>query len=254
MLRTALPCHGVRPSRRGLFVALAPAYDDRLVGGRDGGPDRGSRSCARRRARLGARWEVALALAERHPASEASLVLVDSSIGDRARCSRRRTYESALDDPAATPTSVAPTLFANDLLSGAGGSVSAESAVADALATTVPDDLTRGALAEERAVQSARRVVQHVPRLERRVGSSSRRSFRCTARMMPCSRRRRLAAPQGNRRFGAGRPSWNRLRSDVRGLDPVRGRARAIRPARQTRSADAATGSTCPPARPRPRR
>ena len=113
--------------------------------------------------------EVALALAERHPASEASLVLVDSSIGGPGAARPSADVRAALDDPAATPTSVAPTLFANDLLSGAGGIRFGGVAVAER-ARHHRSRRPHPGRPCRRACGAAQRVVQHVPRLERRVG------------------------------------------------------------------------------------
>ncbi|MGC9961364.1 MAG: alpha/beta hydrolase [Acidimicrobiales bacterium] len=96
---------------------------------------------------------VALALAERHPASETSLVLVDSSIGGPDAVQPAAAVQAALDAPTATASSLATTLFGAAPSSSTAGATSAESLWLSALDANVPDNLTQRALDEEREVQ-----------------------------------------------------------------------------------------------------
>jgi pimeloyl-ACP methyl ester carboxylesterase len=104
--------------------------------------------------------EVALALAERHPASERSLVLVDSSAGGPEAARPAASVTTLLDSATATAASLAATFFGGSSasagsspgLSPPGGAV-AEAAWLAAIESTVPDDVTRAALADESALQ-----------------------------------------------------------------------------------------------------
>jgi pimeloyl-ACP methyl ester carboxylesterase len=107
--------------------------------------------------------EVALALAERHPASQGSLVLVDSSAGGPDATRPTVSVSAALDSDSATADSLASTFFAAS--SAADGSASGPSESASilpvapvtawlaAVDSSVPDNLTEAALADERTVQ-----------------------------------------------------------------------------------------------------
>lgn len=105
--------------------------------------------------------DVALALAERHPANERSIVLVDTSAGGAGSSRPSADVRLAFDSPEATPASLASTLFA--LASPPTGlpasalstAAAAQSAWLSALQTAVPDNLTPSALAEERSVQAS---------------------------------------------------------------------------------------------------
>lgn len=103
--------------------------------------------------------DVALALAERHPASERSIILVDTSAGGPRAVRPSGAVMSAFDAPVVTPQSLASTLFGlKTPLTGLPASAvanaeAAESSWLAALATSVPDDVTQTALAEERGVQ-----------------------------------------------------------------------------------------------------
>lgn len=118
---------------------------------------------------------VALALAERHPASEGSLVLVDSSAGGPGAVRPPASVSAALDSPTATAASLAATFFATGPASASppASSASAASAASEAawltgVESTVPDDLTRAALAGERALQLG---LWSSTSLERRAGA-----------------------------------------------------------------------------------
>lgn len=103
--------------------------------------------------------DVALALAERHPASERSVILVDTSAGGPRATRPSAQATSAFDSPAATPDSLAPVLFGlKTPLTGLPASAvavaeAAQSAWLGSLAVSVPDDVTRAALSEEEALQ-----------------------------------------------------------------------------------------------------
>ncbi len=131
--------------------------------------------------------EVALDLAERHPGDIRSLVLVDTSAGGPGAQKPSSAVSSLLDSPDATPASLASTLFADgapspspgggaagsstttivgspdsapttatSIRSSPGSSAAASAAAAwlGAVDATVPDNVTPGALAEQRAVQA----------------------------------------------------------------------------------------------------
>ncbi len=131
--------------------------------------------------------EVALDLAERHPGDIRSLVLVDTTAGGPGARRPSSAVSSLLDSPAATPASLASTLFADGspspspgartarasskttvgspgstptaataIRSSPGSSAAASAAAAwlGAVDATVPDNVTSGALAEQRAVQA----------------------------------------------------------------------------------------------------
>ncbi|HXY44473.1 MAG TPA: alpha/beta hydrolase [Acidimicrobiales bacterium] len=110
--------------------------------------------------------EVALALAERHPASERSLVLVDSSAGGPEAKRPDASVSALLGSPTATAASLAETFFAGSSApplssspnsssppSALSGTAAAEAAWLDGVESTVPDDVTRTALVDERALQ-----------------------------------------------------------------------------------------------------
>jgi len=111
--------------------------------------------------------EIALALAERHPLSERSLVLVDTSAGGPGATRPSASVSALLDSPTATAASLAGTFFAVGSSSSSPSSPSstsppasspsdtaaAEAAWLGEVESTVPDDVTRAALAEESALQ-----------------------------------------------------------------------------------------------------
>jgi pimeloyl-ACP methyl ester carboxylesterase len=114
--------------------------------------------------------EVALALAERHPLNERSLVLVDTSAGGPGAARPTAGVSATLGSPRATAASVAATFFGpgssspspssassssttSTVSSGASDPQLAETAWLTALSTTVPDVLTRAALSGERSLQ-----------------------------------------------------------------------------------------------------
>jgi pimeloyl-ACP methyl ester carboxylesterase len=101
--------------------------------------------------------DVALALAERHPASLGSLVLVDTSAGGPGVRRTPPKTAALLDSPWASTSSLAPTIFRSSLtgVSGSSTPASAASVWLAGVRAEVPDDVTQAGLAEERAVQRA---------------------------------------------------------------------------------------------------
>jgi pimeloyl-ACP methyl ester carboxylesterase len=100
---------------------------------------------------------IALAVAERHPASERALVLVDTSAGGPTATRPAVQVRALLDSPIVTAASLAPTFFAAGTSSVlAGGAVSpkaAASAWLTGVESSVPDVITQSALASERELQ-----------------------------------------------------------------------------------------------------
>jgi pimeloyl-ACP methyl ester carboxylesterase len=99
--------------------------------------------------------DVALALAERHPASVGSLVLVDTSAGGPGARRPVASISSQFDSPWASASSLASTIFQSALTGVSGTPTSTSSGWLAAVRSEVPDDVTQEGLAEERAVQLA---------------------------------------------------------------------------------------------------
>jgi pimeloyl-ACP methyl ester carboxylesterase len=102
--------------------------------------------------------DVALALAERHPVSERSLVLVDTSAGGPRASAPSTDVSTILDSPTATAASLASTFFDGGLPNLPSSASPTAAAAAEAawllgIESSVPDDVTRPALYEERALQ-----------------------------------------------------------------------------------------------------
>jgi pimeloyl-ACP methyl ester carboxylesterase len=100
---------------------------------------------------------IALALAERHPAIERALALVDTSAGGPTATGPAAHVRALLDSPTVTAASLAPTFFATGASPGLAGAAAspraAEGAWLAGVQASVPDVITRSALASERAVQ-----------------------------------------------------------------------------------------------------
>lgn len=97
--------------------------------------------------------DVALALAERHPASLRSLVLVDTSAGGAGTHPAAASTSALFDSPWASAASLASTIFQSSLTGVSGSSSPASTAWLAAVRSEVPDDITQQGLGEERAVQ-----------------------------------------------------------------------------------------------------
>lgn len=99
--------------------------------------------------------DVALSLAERHPASLGSLVLVDTSAGGPTARPPAPSVSALFDSQWASASSLASTIFQSDATSVSGSPTPASEAAAwlTAVRSDVPDDVTQEGLAEERAVQ-----------------------------------------------------------------------------------------------------
>lgn len=91
--------------------------------------------------------EVALALAERHAGSLASLVLVDTSAGGRASTPPSGAAEHIVSSPTVTTTELARLFFSSRF-------AAAEQAWLQGTEATVPDDLTQSAIEAEGRLQS----------------------------------------------------------------------------------------------------
>jgi pimeloyl-ACP methyl ester carboxylesterase len=92
--------------------------------------------------------EVALGLAERHPGSASSLVLVDTSAGGRDATPPSQADERVVTSPLVTATELARVFFSSHV-AGAGA------AWLQGLETAVPDDLTQPAVVAEARLQRA---------------------------------------------------------------------------------------------------
>jgi pimeloyl-ACP methyl ester carboxylesterase len=99
--------------------------------------------------------DVALALAERHPASVGGLVLVDTSAGGPGALPPAPSVSVRLDSPWASAASLASTIF-QSIPAGASSSTTpapAATAWLAAVRSEVPDDVTQEGLSEQRSVQ-----------------------------------------------------------------------------------------------------
>jgi pimeloyl-ACP methyl ester carboxylesterase len=97
--------------------------------------------------------DVALALAERHPSSLGSLVLVDTSAGGSGAVRPARAISALLNSPWATAASLASTIFGSSV-AGSSRSFAAEASAWVAIVRLeLPDEITQAGLDEERAVQ-----------------------------------------------------------------------------------------------------
>jgi pimeloyl-ACP methyl ester carboxylesterase len=99
--------------------------------------------------------DVALSLAERHPASLGSLVLVDTSAGGPGAVRPASSISSRFESRFATASSLASTIFGSSVPASASsaGSASEASAWLAGISSDVPDDISVAGLAEERTVQ-----------------------------------------------------------------------------------------------------
>jgi pimeloyl-ACP methyl ester carboxylesterase len=97
--------------------------------------------------------DIALALAERHPASLGSLVLVDTSTGGSGAVRPATTIAALFNSPWATAASLASTIFGSSVPGSAGAFASDASAWLVTVRSELPDEITKAGLDEERAVQ-----------------------------------------------------------------------------------------------------